>query len=201
MAETRDGFVGEQEPVADSAFSVAGLQDAHLIVKAVLIVVDDTGDSGRPVRAVRFEAAGVERSVEALALLEELVDGLGLVTVRDDGLVLELFDRRVDDEARVLDFGLIKGVNDDFGVVLFAENTVPAVFGTAHDEVSDGSFLRVFGHADDDAAADVLVAFDGLAHRFLVVDVHSALSFTISAQTFSVARGRRIHSACSMMRL
>ena len=58
-----------------------------------------------------------------------------------------------------------------------------------------------FGLADDDAASDIFVAFDGLAHRFLVVDVHSSLSFTISAQTFSVALGRRIHSACSMMRL
>ena len=64
-------------------------------------MVDDAGDAGRPVRAVRLEAAGVERSVEALAVLQELVDGLGLVAVGDDGLVAEHADRRVNNQRGV----------------------------------------------------------------------------------------------------
>ena len=135
---------------------VVALQDAHVIGEAAVRQDDLSGDPGGEVRAVGLEGAAAQGLFKGEPLLQPLIDGVGLITVGNDGGVAEDTDRGIDDQGRIHHLGGIKGLGADAGTVLH-KNPVPGIRASAHDKVCDHSLGAVFRSTEDDASAGITV--------------------------------------------
>ena len=97
----------------------------------------------------------------AVALLEGVPDGVGLVAVGDDGLAVKDPNGVIDDETGILHLGRVKGLGAD-AVLGDGEDAVAAVDAATHDKIGDDRLAVVGGAAQDDAAAGI-----GVAAQFL----------------------------------
>ena len=169
--------------------------------------VDDARDAGGVVGCIRLKLAGAERLEVALALLEEVYDGIGLVAVRDDERAVIQADRMVDDQRRIDHLGRVERLGAD-AVLGLGKHAVAAVLRAAHDEICDDILFIVRRAAENDAATRISVAHQLLADvkNVLAHSCHSCLvtmaplTESLPAQKSDTACGSRIHSACCITR-
>ena len=226
MTQTVERRVGVSKTVASSSFCVSTLQDAHLIGEVSVCEVQHTADTRGPVGTVGLKLTARERNRKALALFQTIVNGVGLITVGHDQVVVQLADRVINNQGRILHLGRIEGFRLHI-LAFLHEDTVAAVLAAAHDKVSHCSLRSVLGLADHNTATGVSIVAEQIAQLIYCVDVHIFLhsaavhgihsyiflclsdnlatahsfAFAISAHTFSVDLGKMIHSACSITRL
>ena len=100
----------------------------------------------------RAEMGQYTAPLESHLLVHQVVDGIGLVAVCDDGLVAENTYRSVNDKVRIHHLGGVERLGADTFAIL-NENAVAAVLTSAHDKVSGDCLLTVRGLADDYSSA------------------------------------------------
>ena len=145
--------------VTSGAFGISRLENAHLVGEVILLEGDHAADTGGEVGGIGLKATGLQRFLEGLAVFHEVVNGIGLVAVGDDQLVLPYANGGINDQGGVFYLRRVEGVDDDLvGVGLFHEYAVAAVGTSAHDEVSGNGIASVCGLTDDHAATGVGVA-------------------------------------------
>ena len=118
--------------------------------------MEDTRDTGCIVGSVVLEFACAERLLKGLLLVHKVVDSVGLVAVCDDELVAENSYGSIDDEVRIGEFARVKSLCADSLAVL-NENSVAAVYASAHDEVSCNSVFSAVRLAYNDTSAGICV--------------------------------------------
>ena len=111
---------------------------------------------------------------KGLAAPEAFVNGVRLVPVGDDELVLKLPEGGVDDEAGVLHPAGVEGLRIE-GPVPLHKYAVAGVVAAAHDEVGRDGLPAVGGLADEDAPAHVGVAGNQGLDVVDAIDVHRCL--------------------------
>ena len=169
--------------------------------------VDHARDAGGVVGCIRLKLTGAERLKVALALLEEIDDGVGLVAVGHDERAVIQADRMIDDQRRVDHLGRVERLGAD-AVLGLGEHAVAAVLRAAHNEICDHIFLIVRRAAENDAAARICIAHQLLADvkNVLAHSCHSCLvtmaplTESLPAQKSDTACGSRIHSAFCITR-
>ena len=124
--------------------------------------IDNARNAGGVVGRVRFKLAGAERLKVALALLEIVHDGIGLVAVGNDQGAVVQAHRMIDDQRGIDHLGRVKCLSADT-VLGFGEHAVAAVLRAAHDEVGDNILFIIRGAAENNAATGICVAHQLLA--------------------------------------
>ena len=170
MAETVLQPVAVGIACAVRTLCVLGLENRHLIAVGI-IEHHEAADTRCPVRTIRLEFTCLKCFLEGVAILQEIIDGIRLITVGHDQVITDLTDRAVDDEARVLDLAGVCRIDGD-GVTILDKYAVSGVCATTHDEVSDGDGLSICGLADHDATARVLVVLQQLWKLCYIICCH-----------------------------
>jgi len=174
MAKTRQGlFVFKRHAFAAGFFAVVtALEDGELVHGGLGVLVVDARDARREVRGVVFVLARSEGAFEGAAELDGVINGVGLVAVRDNLDVSRVACRVVDDQVRVRELGLVEGLRlHEAGFRFHFENAVTAVDAAAHDPVNLHVGLAVGAGAEHDATAGIRVLGEGLEILFCFVCV------------------------------
>ena len=187
MPRAVDGLIVEREAVALLALAVRALQDGHFIGESALLEVDNAADTGRIVGSVGLKGARIQGAAEALAHFEEFLDGIRLVAVGDDDVVLHALDGRIDDERGICHFARIERIDGDV-VPFLLKDTVAGVLAPAHDEVGEHRLSSVRGLADDNAAPGIGISRECALHALSDV-THINSPFQIMSCRPSPPRG------------
>ena len=174
MAEARQSLlVFERHAFATGIFAViAALEDGELVHGGLGVLVVDARDAWREVRGVVFVLARSEGAFEGAAELDGVINGVGLVAVRDNLDVGRVACRVVDDQVRVRELGLVEGLRlHEAGLRFNFEHAVAAVDATAHDPVDLHVGLAIGAGAEHDATAGIRVLGEGLEILFCFVDI------------------------------
>ena len=178
VAKTRQSlFEFKRHAFAASFFTVvAALENRELVNSRLGVLVVDTGNTRREVRGVVFVLASAESTFERAAELDGFVNGVGLVTVRDNLNVGGMACRIVDNQVRVGQLGFVESLRlHKAGLRFNFENTVAAIHAAAHDPVNLHVGLAVGACAEHDTASRIRVIGEGLEILFCFVDVgHSS---------------------------
>ena len=148
------GFVVEKMSSCIVAVESNGFQDGEFVDVLGIIQVYDARDTWGVDGRVRFEGACAECTFECIPILQIVEYGVGLVAVGEDVGVVVNFDRVVDDERGVLQFGFVEGFGF-YGASLGDKGTVAAAFAAAHDPVNLNDVLFVWCLTEDDASTGV----------------------------------------------
>ena len=149
--------IGEGLAQGGGGVAAVGFEDGQPEIVAVF-KIHQAADARGKVGAVRLEGAGAEGFFKSFALSHQVVDGIGLVAVGDDGLVAHYADGGINDQAGIRQFGRIEGLGAD-AAAIGNKDPVAAVFAAAHDEVGGDGFAAVLAAAQNDAPAGVGGAF------------------------------------------
>ena len=175
-----EGLAQHAVPVA-----VVALEDAQLV--AALLHAHHAADAGGPVGAVILKGAGGQGRLKVIAGpaagLEEVIDGVGLVAVGDDGGIADGQHRVVNDKMGVFHLFGVSGQSLD-AALDGAEHPIAAVGAAAHDEIGHHGLLAVGRKTDADAAAGILVA----GQIFIQIPFHSNTSIINERECFSGSR-------------
>ena len=181
VAETRQGLlVFERHAFATSFFTVvAALEDGELIHGGLGVLVMDARDARREVRGIVFVLARSKGAFEGAAELDGIVNGVGLVAVRDNLDVGRMACRVVDNQVRVRELGLVEGLRlHEASLGFHLENAVAAVDATAHDPVNLHIGLAVGACAEHDTASRIRVIGEGLKILFCFVCVFHGFKYS-----------------------
>ena len=99
-------------------------------------------------------------------MVQTIINGIGLIAVRNNCLIAEHADRSIDDKTRILHLRRIKGLGAD-AVPIGNEHAVSAVLAPAHDEIRNDSLTAVAGASHQDSAsriASFLQSFFQICH-------------------------------------
>ena len=174
VAEARECLLEfKRHAFATGVFAVvAALEDGELVHGGLGVLVVDARDARREVRGVVFVLARSESALEGTAELDGVVNGVGLVAVRDNLDVGGVAGRVVDNQVRVRELGFVEGLRlHEAGLRFHLENTVTAVHAAAHDPVDLHVGLAVGAGAEHDATAGIRVLGEGFEILFCFVDV------------------------------
>ena len=154
MSNAGNGIrIGECISLAGGRIAVCTLQNRQCIGKAIIALVDQSGDTRRIVRCVRFELTGPQGFLKSFP---SLIHSVCLVAIGHNGIISQNANRCVDDQARVYHFRRIKCLCADTCTVLY-ENAVPAVFTSSHDKVCRNRIRSVLRTSQHNAAARIRI--------------------------------------------
>ena len=174
MAEARESLLEfKRHAFATGIFAVApALEDGELVHGGASVLVVDAGDARREVRGVVFVLARSEGALEGAAELDGVINGVGLVAVRDNLDVGRVACRVVDDQVRVRELGFVEGLRlHEASLRFHLENAVTAVHAAAHNPVDLHVGLAIGAGAEHDATAGIRVLGEGLEILFCFVDI------------------------------
>ena len=155
-----------EEALGRGLIAVVALKDREAV--CARFVADDAGNAGSKVRAVRLEGARTQRLLPRLAFREEIVDCVGLVSVRHNRRIAEHTHSVVNDEARIFHLALVKRAGSQV-VAHGLKYAIAAVSAAAHDKIRNDGLFAVLAAAEQNAAARIAGRGDFRLHVF---DVH-----------------------------
>ena len=166
MSNAGNGIrIGECISLAGGRIAVCTLQNRQCIGKSIIALVDQSGDTRRIVRCVRFELTGPQGFLKSFPSLHQIIHSVCLVAIGHNGIISQNANRCVDDQARVYHFRRIKCLCADTCTVLY-ENAVPAVFTSSHDKVCRNRLLSVRRPSNDNSASRIRIVFQFLCYRY-----------------------------------
>ena len=198
MAQAVQRSVIISESVAGGTFCVSALENAHFVCKAA-VEIKKAADSRSPVGAVRLKASCFKCFFKSFAVFDEIINRIGLVAVCNNCFAAERTNSGVNNQTRILNFGSVKGFRKN-SAVFDRENSVAAVFASAHNKISKNRFFAVGSFADDYSPAGICVFAEKSGKIADVVDSHNYISLfsIIFFEQILAAAGRIFHSACSI---
>ena len=141
MPFTRQGILHlESIPQTGRGFPMVTLQDRQRISKLPILHVQQAGDPGCIVGAVRFKFPGPQSLFEGKSLLQSLIDRVCLVPVCDNRVVSQHPHRGINDQAGILQLGRVKSLGTDPFPVLH-KYPVAAVCTAPHDKIGGHSIF------------------------------------------------------------
>ena len=177
MAKACDGRILVEVSVASGALGVSALKDAHIVGKALIGEGEHCTDSGGEVRSVGLKLTGAECIAHILAVCDKVVDGIGLITVGNDELILYCLDSGIDDKRGVLYLGVVVGLGENVALPL-GEYAVTGVFASTHYEVCDNGTLAVLALTYYNTSAGIGVGCEELGELGYIVNAcHLIYSF------------------------
>ena len=150
-------FIAEREVLTGSGIPVRTLDNMHLVFILSATDIQKRGNPGRIIRRVRLERADLQSLAERLSIHQSLIDGIRLVTVRDDRIRPEDAHRRIDDQAWILHLRFIISLRAD-SLPVRDEDTVSAVCGSSHNKIRGHRISSVLRASDHDPASRIGVA-------------------------------------------
>ena len=133
--------------------------------------MNDAGDSRGVVGLIRLKFAALQRLAHRLAFCQSVPNGIGLITVGNDELSVQLengymtvsatqgLDKdKKNKKGRIFHCGWIKSFCFD-SVFGFRENTIAAVGAAAHDEICSNGILVIGAAAQDDPSSGICIGF------------------------------------------
>jgi len=148
--------IGIGVAAASGAGWISTLKDAELITEGTIFIGNDAADTRGVVWSIRLEAASVQSIFKCAACCDVVTDRVSLIAVSYDKLVVDLSYRVIDDKAWINHLGWIKSLGAD-AVISCRENSVAAVFASAHDEVCYCRLIAGWCAAQNDATAWICV--------------------------------------------
>ena len=148
--------------LAGGGISVCTLQDGKRIGETVIALVNETGDTRGIVGCIRLEFPCPQGLFKSFPCLHQIIHGICLVTIGNNGVISQNTHRCIDDKAGVYHLGRVKCLCPDAGTVLY-KDTVAAVFTSSHNKVCGDSVVSVFRSAEDNASARI-----GILLQFLL---------------------------------
>ena len=174
MAKTRQGlFVFKRHAFTTGFFAVVtALEDGELVNGRLRILIMNARNARSEVRSVIFVLTSCKGAFEGAAQTDGIIDGIGLVTVRDNLHVGRVTSRIIDNQVRVRKLGFVEGLGlHKTGLRFHFEYAVTAVDATAHDPVNLHVGLAVGAFAEHNAATGIGVFREGLEILFCFVCV------------------------------